>query len=232
MYFRRIRHLDCPSWMREQLLAEINASKLTPTGMSDRASMPPKEHILTKASAVFDDQPNIAKYINDIYGTNDLTGWVASEELTAKIYQHYDSFLSMVPDQPKILIKRIISERDTFWTHCDKSQLSSLTCVIRSDSLAVTQWYEPKLEFAATYRAADSVKYNNKQGTNLMPDHSQFVTSVCLQPWEMILFDHNSYHSVEKFRPNMERVLFSIGFLNTTETELEDIYDRWWTQHN
>jgi hypothetical protein len=213
--------------MRQQILDEIDRGVLTSTGMSERASLPPKE----QAVAAFRHLPKVAEYVDKIYGTNDLTGWEASAELTAKIYQHYDSFLRMVPDQPKIIIKRIISEKDTFWTHCGKAQLSSLTCVIRTDSLAVTQWYEPKPEFAAKYRAGDSVKYNNRLGSNLFPDHSQFVTSICLQPWEMIFFDHNSYHSVEKFQPNMERILFSIGFLNTTETELEDIYDRWYLQH-
>lgn len=228
MYFRRVRHLDCPAWMQQQILDEVNNGLLTQTGMSERSTLPPKE--LMKAA--HKDRPEIVEYIDKIHGTNDLTGWEASAELTAKIYSHYDSFLRLVPDQPKIIIKRIISERDTFWTHCGRAQLSSLTCVIKTDHLAVTQWYEPSAEFAEKYRAGPTQKYRNKLGSNLFPDHSEFVTSVCLRPWEMILFDHNSYHSVENFRPGMERVLFSIGFLNTTETELEDIYDRWWTQNN
>lgn len=228
MYFRRVRHLDCPQWMQEDILDEINAEMLTKTGMDDQALDVPKEKLI----AAYQHIPGAAEYIDKTYGTTRLTGWELSKELTAKVYQHYDSFLRLVPDEPKIIIKRIMSEKDTFWTHCGRAQLSSLTCVIRTQHLAVTQWYEPKPEVAAKYRAADSAKYNNRLGSNLLPNHSQFITSICLQPWEMIFFDHNSFHSVEHFTPGMERILFSIGFLNTTETELEDIYDRWSTSQN
>lgn len=226
MYFRRVRHLDCPAWMQQQILDEIDRGIVTPTGMSERASLPPIEHVLPR----FQDRPEVASYVEKIYGTNDLTGWEPSKALSDQIYNHYDSFLSMVKDEPKIIIKRIISEKESFWIHCGKAQLSSLTCVIRTDSLAVTQWYEPNSLIESKYRATNE-KFNNRKGSSLFPGDADFVTSICLRPWEMILFDHNSYHSVEKFQPNMERILFSIGFLNTTETELEDIYDRWHLQH-
>ena len=223
MYFRRVRHLDCPEWMQQQILYEIDNNKITQTGMSEKQNLPPKELLLQAVQ----HRPEVAAYADNIYGTNDLTGWDLTPSLSQQVYQYYDSFLSMVPDSPKIIIKHIMSERNTFWIHCGRLQLSSLTCVIKTDCLANTVWHEPLPEHEHKFRAPSSAKFRNIQGKNIYPLDSQSVTSIRMHPWEMILFDHNSFHSVEEFKPNMERILFSIGFLNTTETELEDIYDRW-----
>lgn len=237
MFFRRTRHLDCPQWMRDEIVEEINQQLITSTGMDDRSAllaMGSLNDILAKINALPDSQRpsnEHIEYFKSIYNTTNITGWEPTANLRKKIYDHYNSFLKMVPDKPKIIIKRIMSETDKFNLHCDKLQTSSLTCLIRGEG-PVTLWYEPLPEFEHKFRSPPGTRHMNRKGLNSYPPETQLITSIRMRPWEMIFFDHNAVHQVENLVLGMERILFSIGFLNITETELEDIYDRWWTQNN
>ena len=234
MFFRRTRHLDCPQWMRDEIVEEIDQQLITSTGMDERKMMGSLEDILAKIKTMPEAQRPSAEhleYFKSAFNTNNITGWEPTANLRKKIYDHYDSFLKMVPDEPKIIIKRVMSESDKFNIHCGKLQTSSLTCLIRGEG-PVTVWYEPLPEFEHKFRSPPGTRHMNRKGLNPYPPEAQMITSIRMRPWEMIFFDHNAVHQVENFAPGMERILFSIGFLNITETELEDIYDRWWTQNN
>jgi hypothetical protein len=231
MFFRRIRRLDCPQWMRDELLFQINNDILTPTGMVDSKYALSREQIIAIANSVPESEKfseEKLEYFLKSTGTNDLTGWEPTTELRKKILNHYDSFLRLVPDEPKIIIKRIISQTNKFNLHCGRAQVSSLTCLITGEG-PVTAWYEPLPKFEYKFRSPPGTRHMNKKGLSPYPPETQMITSIKMRPWEMILFDHNAIHQVENFQPDMTRILFSIGFLNITETELEDIYDRWWT---
>ena len=229
MFFRRVRHLDCPQWMRDQLLHEIDNNLITPTGMDDRKNMPSIEDVLAKIDTMPAEQrPSVEhiEYFKRTYNTTNITGWEPSPELSKKIYDYYSTFFRMVDDEPKIIIKRIISDTDKFNLHCGKAQTASLTCLIRGTG-PNTVWYEPLPEFEHKFRSPPGTRHMNRKGLNPYPPETQSITSIRMRPWEMIFFDHNAIHQVEDFIPGMDRILFSIGFLNITETELEDIYDKW-----
>ena len=233
MYFRRTRKLDLPINLQKEILSEINGNLLRPTGMDELANMPPLQQLLDNiVNLPPERQPTSEEieYKKALYGATNLKGWELSEKLTADIYKHYDSFLKMVPDDPKIFIKYIISSTGKFHLHCGKAQLSSLTCLIRGEG-PETVWYEPKPEFYKKYRAPAGSKHRNTKGINAYPPDAERITSIKLKPWEMIFFDHNSLHEVEGIFDGFDRILFSIGFLNITETELEDIYDEWHTKN-
>ena len=147
--------------------------------------------------------------------------------LQQEIYTHYQSFLNLVPDIPKIHIKKIHSKHNRVLPHTDKLQTTSITCIIKTDALIPTLWYEARNNFKHLYQTHD-VNFKNIKGIDYVPnDHIDTVADVVLKPWEMILFDHNSIHSVENFIPNMERILFSIGFLNIEHDDLVECYDKW-----
>lgn len=225
MYFRRVKKLDLPDQFRQKILQEIDSGLITPTGMNERKNLKPLNEIVEFLKNRGDDA-NFINYITDIYGTTNLTGWELSPQLTKEIYEYYDSFLKLIPDEPKIIIKRIFSNTDKFNIHSDKKQWSSLTCVIRGAG-PTTGWYEPYEKHRHKYRNPDGDRPLNKPGIIPYPADCYGVTSIQMDFWEMILFDHNAMHQVDQIMPGTDRILFSIGFLNTTEPELEDIYDKW-----
>ena len=156
-----------------------------------------------------------------------VTQYCPTQILQQEIYAYCQSFLDLVPDVPKMFIKKIHSKYSRIVPHTDKAQTASITCVINTDAIVDTVWYESVTEFEHLYQNPD-LKYKNIKGIDSLPDsHTTVVASTKLKPWEMTLFDHNSFHSVEDFVPDMERVLFSIGFLNISEHDLENIYDQW-----
>lgn len=222
MYFKRVQRLDCPLWMQKDIIQEIDCNIISPTGMNDKATQPPLDQILTKVQ----HRPEVANYIQNNYGTSNITGWALSKDLSDKIYQHYHSFLSMIDDEPKIVIKNLTSETGSFWIHSDRAQVSTMTCVIRSNDSAITQWYEP-----IGSQKTSKVQHNRK-GASLYPGDAEMVAEIQLKPWEMILFNNHGYHGVSNLALNSARMLFTIGFLNITEAELEDIYDCWCAQQD
>lgn len=224
MFFRRVRHLDCPQWMRDEILYEINNNLITQTGMDESKNRVPLDQFLAASLNKFNNEQ--LEYIKDVYDSNNITGWEPTPELRKKIYNYYDSFFKLVPDEPKIIIKRIISQTDKFNLHCGRAQTSSLTCLIKGEG-PTTVWHEPLPEFEHKFRSPPGTRHMNRKGLNPYPPETQSITSIRLRPWEMIFFDHNAIHQVQDFIPGMDRILFSIGFLNITETELEDIYDKW-----
>ena len=231
MYFKRIRKLDLPENLRDRLVDEIDTGKLVPTGMNDRETFPPWEVALQmlKSNPETYSEDNI-EYFKKIYKTTNIVGWQPSADLSKDIYKHYDSFFKMVPDEPKIIIKYVSSDNGKFNLHCGKLQTASLTCLIRGYG-PETVWYKPKPEFEKKYRSPKGTRHINNKGMSGFPPEVEKVTSIRLSPWEMIFFDHNSLHEVEGIFEGFERILFSIGFLNITETELEDIYDEWWIKN-
>ena len=207
MYFRRVRKLDVPELIQKKLLQEWESGTVIPTSRSGPDHIAGSNFQLTVVAA-----------------------YRPSTTLEQEIYAHYQDFLNLVPDEPKIFIKKILSGGSYIPPHSDKSQTASIQCVIKTDTNVLTSWHEPNANVAHLYQTTDNARYKNTKGIDKLPlSHSSMITGVRMAPWEMVLFDHNAFHSVE-FVPNMERVLFSIGFLNITETELEDIYDQWWTQ--
>lgn len=227
MYFLRTRKLDIPKVFRHQIENEIDKNIITPTGMSDKKDRPAWD--IVKERVIEHKGPDKLDYYQMLYNDTDLIGHELSPKLTKEIYNHYDSFIKMIPDEPKIIIKKIISEGKKFYMHCGKLQLCSLTCLIKGQG-PETVWYEPLKELEHKFRVPGDwtkTKQRNKYGQSPHPSEVERITSIKLKPWEMIIFDHNSIHEVEDFTPGMERWLFSIGFLNITATELEDIYYEW-----
>ena len=207
MYFRRVRKLDVPELIQKKLLQEWESGTVIPTSRSGPDHIAGSNFQLTVVAA-----------------------YCLIETLEQEIYAHYQDFLNLVPDEPKIFIKKILSGGSYIAPHSDKAQTASIQCVIKTDTDVLTSWHEPNTNVAHLYQTTDNARYKNTKGIDKLPlGHSSMITGIRMAPWEMVLFDHNAFHSVE-FVPNMERVLFSIGFLNITETELEDIYDQWWTQ--
>ena len=233
MYFRRIRKLDLPVNLRNRIVDEIDNRVIVPTGMNEDKNRPAWEDVLKYIDSLPDNrkpsEEHVA-YLKSIYGTTNLVGFQLSKDLTAAVYGHYDSFLRMVPDEPKIIIKFVSSQNGKFNLHCGKDQTASLTCLIRGYG-PETVWYESKPDFFHKYRAPAGSHLRNIKGLIAHPPEVDKVTSIRLSPWEMIFFDHNSLHEVEDIPAGFERILFSIGFLNITETELEDIYDEWWIKN-
>tara|TARA_R110000796_G_scaffold45937_6_gene111136 strand:+ start:25350 stop:25988 length:639 start_codon:yes stop_codon:yes gene_type:complete len=206
MYFRRVRRLDLPASLAERILNEVTSDRLIPTGMKESTPQ---------------DNPSV---------NYNLNGAQLNKKLSDDIYSYYDEFLKMVPDAPKIIIKRITSTVGGIPAHTDKGQTSTFTCVI-SGGGAETIWYEPTADFLEKYREADGARHRYKKAVSAPESELRKVTSITLQPWEMILFDHNALHSVSNVQRDSERILFSIGFLNITQTELEDIYDEWYIKN-
>ena len=233
MYFRRIRKLDIPVDLRTRIVDEIDNRAIVPTGMNQLKNKPPWEETFKFFKSLPDNRKmsdEHIEYIKSIYETVNLVGFELSKELTADVYKHYDSFLSMVPDEPKITIKFVSSTTGKFTLHTGADVTASLTCVIKGHG-PETIWYEPKPEFLEKHRSPKGTRHRNFKGLVGYYPEVEKVTSIKLNPWEMIFFDHNSLHGVEDLPAGFERILFSIGFLNITETELEDIYDEWWIKN-
>lgn len=225
MYFRRAQQLDPPKWMQESIRAEIASDSITETGMGYH--YPPKEHILAKVA----HRPELVEYVNDTYGTNHTQGYTLSQDLSNKILEFYNDFLLMVPDTPKVGLVSNRSTTDNILLHIDEAKTSSLTCVVHTDGRPRTTWWEPKPYAVPKLQAIDQPHRFQKIGS-IYPGDADPATAAWLNPWEMMLFDNNTPHSVENLVPNGNRMLLTIGFLNTTQNELENIYDRWCTQNN
>lgn len=235
MYFRRVSKLDLPVDLRTRIVDEIDRGIITPTGMNELKSRPPWEETVERLKSLPDHRrptDEQIEYIKTFYWATNIVGYEFSNELSADIYKHYDSFFSMVPDEPKIIIKFVSAKtkEQTFNLHNGKLQTASLTCVIKGQG-PETVWYEPKPEFFKKYRAPTG-KLRNIQGIIGYHSEVERITSIKMNPWEMIFFDHNSLHEVEGVYEGLERILFSMCFLNITQTELEDIYDEWWVKNN
>ena len=67
----------------------------------------------------------------------------------------------------------------------------------------------------------------NKKRGNIFPDDVRPVAAMWADPWEMMLFDNNSAHSVEEFLPGGTRIALIIGFINISHDDLIDYYQRW-----
>ena len=231
MYYQRASRLDMPLYLREEILNEVNSMSIQQTGMHDSTHTIPWEEYDNIVKSVHQKKyTEYIEYYKSIYLKYDLKGYVFSDALTLKIYNHYKSFLSQVPDSPKIAAKKPESKAgsNSFHIHNDKLQTATLTCVIKGAG-ATTAWFDSKPDTAHTYQNAPGARVKNKQGKTPHPNELNRITSVCLQPWEMIIFDNNAFHKVEDLASTTDRFLFTIGFINISATELEDIYARWWT---
>jgi hypothetical protein len=235
MYYQRASRLDMPLYLREEILNEVNSMSIQQTGMHDSTyKISWAEHDNLVKSGYPEKYTEYIEYYKSIYekGVENL-GYIFSDALTLKIHNHYKSFLSLVPDSPKITIKKPETKAggDNFHIHNDKLQTATLTCVIKGAG-ATTAWFDSKPDTAYTahtYQNAPGARVKNKQGRNPHPSELNRITSICLQPWEMIIFDNNAFHKVENLASTTDRFLFTIGFINISATELEDIYARWWT---
>lgn len=180
MFFRRVRHLDCPQWMRDELVKEIDQQLITPTGMDDSKMRGTFDDVLDNINKLpLDRRPHDKhiEYIKDNFDKTNITGWEPTEELRKKIYNHYDSFFKLVPDEPKIIIKRIMSQTNKFNLHCGKLQTASLTCLIRGTG-PNTVWYEPLPEFEHKFRSPPGTRHMNRKGLNPYPPETQSITSI------------------------------------------------------
>lgn len=225
MYFRRAKKLDPPQWMQESICAEIKNNSIAETGMGYH--YPPKEQVLEKVA----HRPELVEYVHATYGTNHIQGYTLSQDLTGKILEHYSDFLSLVPDEPKVALANNRSTTDKILLHIDNGKVSSLTCVIQTGGRPRTTWWEPKSHVIPKLQTTDQPYRFQKIG-GIYPGDVEPAAAAWLNPWEMMLFDNNTPHSVEDVVPGGDRMLLTIGFLNTTHNELEDIYDRWCTQNN
>jgi hypothetical protein len=222
MYFYRADRLNPPDWMQQALLDELEQNKLTPTGMNLNDGRPSLNNLLLKSQG----RPELVDFIKSTYGAAQLTGWNISKELNQKISEYYSDFLRTVPDIPKITVMKITSTNNSFDLHVDDLKTASLFCVIRSDHRARTTWYEPLPTAEATVRSVGT-PWKNKKLVHLFPGDFKPVTAIWADPWEMILFDNNSAHSVEEFLPGGDRVALAIGFTNISHDDLIECYRRW-----
>lgn len=220
MYFHRARDLDPPKWMQESICAEIKNNSIAETGMGYH--YPPKEQLLEKVAY----RPELVEYVNTTYGTNHTQGYTLSQGLSNKILEHYNDFLLLVPDKPKVSLARTRSTNSNMMLHIDQGKVSSLTCVIHTDGRPRTTWWEPKSYAAPKLQAIDQPYRFQKVGS-IYPGDAEPAVAAWLNPWEMMLFDNNTPHSVEDLVPNGYRTLLTIGFLNLPIDDLLQIYNHW-----
>lgn len=228
MYFRRVRKLDLPAALQKQLVQQIELQKLTATGMNGFYAKIPLEELQEKwrKQNLDEDQQ---KYFSQVHSKAFIKGFTLENNIDSDLYHYYQSFLKLVPDEPKIILKFINSSNGMTAMHNDRVPAASLTCVI-SGAGPETSWYKPKKEYIQNFITEEDVDYSYKKGIIAYPKHWEKVTSIVLNPWEMVLFDHNAVHQVTNIPSNFTRILFSIGFANTSQTTLEDIYDVWVTR--
>lgn len=220
MYFHRAKKLDPPRWMQESICAEIASNTITETNMGYH--YPPKEQVLAKVA----HSPEVVEYVNATYGTNHTQGYTLSKDLSSKILDHYNDFLLLVPDEPKVALARTTSVNSNMILHIDQGKVSSLTCVIHTDGRPRTTWWEPKPDAISKYLAINQPYRFQKVG-GIYPGDVKPAAAAWLNPWEMMLFDNNTPHSVEDLVPNGHRALLTIGFLNLPVDDLLQIYNHW-----
>jgi hypothetical protein len=225
MYFHRAKQLDPPQWMQESICAEITSNCISETAMGHH--YPTKEQILAKVA----HRPELVEYVNATYGTNLTQGYTLSQDLSNKILEYYNDFLSLVPDTPKVGLLRSTSTTSNILLHIDEGKTSSLSCVVHTDGRPRTTWWEPK-SYAVSKLQTSNQPYRFQKIGSIYPGDAEPVAAAWLNPWEMVLFDNNTPHSVEDIIPNGDRMLLTIGFLNTTQPELEDIYAHWQAKNN
>jgi hypothetical protein len=220
MYFHRAQQLDPPKWMQEAICAEIENNSLTCTAMGDH--YPPKEKILAKVA----HRPELVDYVNSTYGTEHTQGYTPSQNLANKILEFYNDFLSLVPDTPKVGLLRTTTVTDKMLLHIDENKVSSLTCLISTDGRPRTTWWEPKEHLAHKVQTINQPYRFQKIG-GIYPGDAEPAVAAWLNPWEMMLFDNNTPHSVEDMVPNGSRTLLTIGFINIPINNLIQIYRHW-----
>ena len=223
MYFYRANKLDPPVWMQSALLDELDNGSLTPTGMDTYQSAEAVDQLLQTAAQ---HRPEVMEYIKTNQNTDRLTGWNVSKKLHHQITEYYTDFLKTVPDEPKITVTKITSTNSRFQLHIDRLKTASLFCIIRSDHRARTTWYEPLSHAAIHIRETVAHRKNKKRG-NIFPDDVKPVAAMWADPWEMMLFDNNSAHSVEEFLPGGIRIALIISFINISHDDLIYYYQRW-----
>lgn len=220
MYFHRAHLLDPPTWMQDFITTEIKNNVIVETGMGYH--YPPKEKVLAK---VLHNQ-ELTDYVNETYGTNVTQGYTLSYELTNKILEFYSDFLSLVPDEPKVGLAKTTSTNSNMLLHIDQGKVSSLTCVIQTDGRPRTTWWEPKSHALSKF-LANNQQYRFQKLGSIYPGDAEPAVAAWLNPWEMMLFDNNTPHSVEDLVPYGSRTLLTIGFLNIPINELVEIYRQW-----
>ena len=223
MYFYRANKLDPPAWMQEALISELDTGGLTPTAMDTYQSAEAIGQLLQTAAQ---HRPEVIEYIKKNQNTDRLTGWNVSKDLHNRITEYYADFLKTVPDEPKITVTKITSTNSRFQLHVDRLKTASLFCIIRSDHRARTTWYEP-LSHTAIHIRETVAHWKNKKRGNIFPDDVRPVAAMWADPWEMMLFDNNSAHSVEEFLPGGTRIALVIGFINISHDDLIYYYQRW-----
>jgi hypothetical protein len=229
MYYQRARGLDLPEDIRQRILFELDSGIVTRTGLNDRETLPPWEELEAKIKANFPQ--SYLEYYRSIYFDFNLEGFDFSPDLTKDILNHYADFLAMVPDAPKVTIKlsTTYAGRKTFHLHNGEAQSCTFTCIAKGVG-AVTSWYDIKPEFDHKFRNPPGSRLLNKKGIAPHPSEVEEVTRIKLREWEMVIFDNNSVHMADGIENGVDRWIISVGFLNISATELEDIYSQWWSK--
>jgi hypothetical protein len=200
MYYLRTPLLDVPQHLLDKIVNAIEDKNLIPTNMQE---------------------------YSEFYS---LEGFSFDANLHNEIMNHsnYCDFFSLVPDEPKLTLV-IAKSKNNFPIHSDNLKRSSLTCCIKGNY--ELSWYVPDAELSerVIIKAGEPPLYSNVLNPNT---HKLYIDnkiikkdSVMLNSCESILFNHNTYHTV--CGKDIDMTLIQFGFLNITQQELENIYNKW-----